>query len=190
MKLVAVVLAAGRAVRFGGDKMSAVLSGLPLLHHAVIAARAAPVERVIVVTRPGIDVGEWAGSPPVETIRLVSDALSDSLKTGIREADGADGAFVFLGDMPAVSHLEAHRLAAGIADSYAAMPVIDGRPGHPVLLSARAFPDICALSGDQGAGRLLNKRADVFRTQCADASAQRDVDRPEDLERWTSRQAD
>ncbi|MAC58055.1 MAG: molybdopterin-guanine dinucleotide biosynthesis protein MobA [Novosphingobium sp.] len=181
MSHVAVVLAAGHATRFGSDKLSATLHGEPLLFHAIRAARAAPVERVIVVARPGLDTGTWTGEPTVEILRINSDAMSDSLKAGIAAAADADGAFIFLGDMPCVPHAEAARLAAVIGPAYAAMPRHDGRPGHPVLLSSAAFPDIADLSGDQGAGRVLRTRDDVVFDDCTDPAIHFDVDRPEDL---------
>lgn len=183
MNYVAVVLAAGRATRFGSDKLSAPLDGQPLLHHAIRAARAAPVGRVIVVARPGLDVGDWPGEPVVETLRLASDALSETLKTGIAATGGADGAFVFLGDMPRIPHIVAAELAEAIGPAYAAMPRHGGRPGHPVLLSAAAFADIATLTGDEGAGRLLRRREDVVLVDCDDPAIHFDVDRPEDLGR-------
>lgn len=179
---IAIVLAAGSARRFGSDKLSAPLRGEPLLFHAIRAARAAPVERVIVVARPGLATGMWDGAPPVETVRIDSPALSDSLKTGIAAAHGVDGAFVFLGDMPHVPHGVAGRLAAVIGDGYAALPCKEGRPGHPVMLSGRAFPDIAVLTGDEGAGRLLRTRDDVVFDESTDSGIHFDVDRPEDLE--------
>lgn len=179
--LVAIVLAAGSATRFGSDKLSALLDGEPLLFHAIRAARAAPVSRVIVVARPSLDTGRWDGLPPVETVRLASTALSASLKAGIAAAAGADGAFVFLGDMPRVPHSEAARLARIIGTAYAALPRREGRQGHPVLLSSRAFADIATLTGDEGAGRLLRARDDVVFDECTDPAIHFDVDRPEDL---------
>ncbi|MEJ2457035.1 MAG: nucleotidyltransferase family protein [Novosphingobium sp.] len=181
MNLAAVVLAAGHATRFGGDKLSAPLHGEPLLFHAIRAARAAPVSRVIVVARPDLETGLWPDTPPVEVIRLNSRALSETLKTGIAAASNAEGAFIFLGDMPAVPHEEAARLAAMLDHAYAALPRHGGRPGHPVLLSARAFADIATLAGDEGAGRLLRTRSDVVFDDCSDAAIHFDVDRPEDL---------
>lgn len=181
MNLVAVVLAAGHATRFGSDKLSAPLRGEPLIFHAIRAARAAPVSRVIVVARPGLETGTWQDGPAVEVMRLDSPALSESLKTGIAAAEGADGAFIFLGDMPAVPHGEAYRLAALLGPAYAALPRHDGRPGHPALLSAKAFPDIATLTGDEGAGRLLRTRSDVVFDDCPDPAIHFDVDRPEDL---------
>lgn len=181
MNLVALVLAAGSARRFGSDKLSALLDGEPLVAHAIRAARAAPVDRVIVVARPGLQLGEWPGSPPVDVIRIASDAMSTSLKAGIAAAAGADGAFVFLGDMPRVPHGEAACLAAMLESAYAALPRHQGRPGHPVLLSAWAFPDIAGLAGDTGAGPLLKHRDDLVFHDCATPAILLDVDRPEDL---------
>lgn len=180
---VALVLAAGRATRFGGDKLAASLRGEPLLFHAIRAARAAPVAKVIVVGRPGLDVGEWPGSPPVETLRIESAALSDTLKAGIAAAQGADSAFVFLGDMPHIAHHLATDLAHALGQRYAAMPRHAGRAGHPVLFSAKAFADLLQLGGDEGAGRLLRQRTDVAFVDCADPGIHFDVDRPADLHR-------
>ncbi|EIZ80702.1 hypothetical protein WSK_0675 [Novosphingobium sp. Rr 2-17] len=180
---VAIVLAAGSASRFGGDKLSAMLRGEPLLFHAIRAARAAPVSQVVVVARPGLDCGEWPGEPPVEVIRLNSSALSDSLKAGIAAASGARCVLVFLGDMPAVPHAMAALLLAQIGSAYAALPRHHGKPGHPALLSAAAFPDMDGLTGDEGAGRILRQRADVVFVDCDDPAIHFDVDRPEDLRR-------
>ncbi|WP_395391254.1 nucleotidyltransferase family protein [Novosphingobium sp. BL-8A] len=181
MTYAALVLAAGRASRFGSDKLSALLDGEPLLFHAIRAARAAPVSRVIVVARPGLDVGEWPDGPPVEVVRIESEALSQSLKAGIAAAAGSEGVFVFLGDMPRVPLGVAAVLFGRIADSVAALPRHQGRPGHPALLSARLFPEIASLSGDEGAGRLLRSRADVAFVEVDDPAILLDVDRPEDL---------
>ncbi|GFM27316.1 NTP transferase domain-containing protein [Novosphingobium sp. PY1] len=181
MTRVALVLAAGSAMRFGSDKLSAPFNGEPLLFHAIRAARAAPVSRVIVVARRGLETGTWEGSPPVEIVRIASTSLSQSLQAGIAAAAEADGAFVFLGDMPRIPHEIAERLARAIGDGFAAMPREGGRPGHPVLLSARAYPAIAGLTGDQGAGKLLRQRPDVVFVDCTDPAIHADVDTPADL---------
>ncbi|MEZ5736886.1 MAG: NTP transferase domain-containing protein [Novosphingobium sp.] len=183
MKLVSVVLAAGSSTRFGSDKLSAMFRGEPLLRHAIRAARAAPVERVIVVCRPGLDIGEWDGPPPVSPVRVNSDAISTSLKAGIAAAGDADGAFIFLGDMPLVPHHVAGKLAERLDDSFAVLPRHRGSVGHPVLLSVQAFPEIAGLDGDQGAGKLLRERTDIAYEEIADPAIHLDIDRAEDLAR-------
>jgi molybdenum cofactor cytidylyltransferase len=188
VKLAAIVLAAGHARRFGADKLAADFGGRPLLAHAIDAARAAPVEAVFVVCRE---------PPPllrglaVETVRIASDALSDSLRAGIgaaaRSDPALDGVFVFLGDMPLVPRALAGELAARIGDGYACLPRFEGRPGHPVLLAARAFPDVAALEGDAGAGKLLRARDDVVFVDTDDEGVLLDVDSAGDLARLSAR---
>ena len=182
MNLAAIVLAAGSSTRFGSNKLYAMLEGAPLVHHAIRAARAAPVGNVIVVARDGLDIGDWPGEPEVRRIAIESEALSVSLKVGVATAQGVDGAFVFLGDMPRVPLEVADQLAAMLGDNYAALPRCNGRTGHPVLLSARSFADVATLSGDSGAGGLLKARDDITYLDCDDPGVLLDVDRPEDLE--------
>lgn len=182
MKLAAIVLAAGSATRFGSDKLSALFRGEPVIRHTIRAARAAPVTRVIVVCKPEAVIGQWPGDPPVERIEIASEALSTSLKAGIAAAKGMDGAFVFLGDMPLVPPGIAGRLARLLGDHFAALPRHEGKAGHPVLLSARAFPEIARLQGDRGAGALLARHDDVIFDDWPDATIHLDVDRRSDLD--------
>lgn len=183
MNLAAIVLAAGTARRFGSDKLSARFMGRPLVQHAIQAARAAPVGRVIVVAAPALDIGTWDGSPPLDIMRIRSNALSTSLKTGVDAARGADGVFIFLGDMPLIPHDIAGRLAGILKNHFAAIPRHAGRAGHPVLLSRCAFGPIARLEGDHGAGKLLRQRDDVAFEECCDPGVLVDVDRVEDLVR-------
>jgi molybdenum cofactor cytidylyltransferase len=180
VNLAAIVLAAGAGTRFGGDKLSAQFRGTPLLAHAIGAARAAPVQRVILVCPPAFDSSLW---PNIETIRITSDALSASLAAGVAGVGDAEGAFIFLGDMPLVPHGIAAKLAAHLGENFAAMPRWHGKPGHPVLLAARAFPEIAKLTGDQGAGAILKNRKDVTFVDSEDEGVMLDVDRAEDIAR-------
>lgn len=183
MKPVALVLAAGASRRFGGDKLAADFRGEPLLHHALRAALAAPVDRVIVVCSERVALSGW----PVEVVRIASNALSNSLKAGVAAASESTGAFVFLGDMPLVPHDVAQRLAEVIGDSFAAVPRHAGKPGHPVLLSARALPLIDGLEGDRGAGALLKARDDIAFLDVETDTILQDVDESADLTRLQGR---
>jgi molybdenum cofactor cytidylyltransferase len=181
------VLAAGSATRFGSDKLSAPFRDEPLLHHAIRAARAAPVERVIVVAAPALAIGDWPGTPPVEAVRIASSALSASLQAGVAAAGEVDGVFVFLGDMPLIPHDVAAELAAAIGDAFAAVPRHGGKNGHPVLLARRSFAAIAGLQGDEGAGKLLKARDDIAFVDCPVDTIHLDVDRAEDIARLEQR---
>lgn len=187
MNRAALVLAAGAARRFGSDKLSASFAGEPLAHHAIRAARAAPVDRVLVVCAQDFRIGAWPGDPRVEAVRIASTALSESLKAGVSAVEPAEGAFIFLGDMPLIPYGVAAQLAAALGGNFAAIPRHAGKAGHPVLLSRRAFADIGRLTGDEGAGRLLKQRDDVIFVDVDADGILLDVDRAEDLSRLEAR---
>lgn len=178
MTLAALVLAAGSARRFGSDKLSACFRGEPLINHAVRAALASPAQRVIVVAAPDLVVPDG-----VETVRIESTGLAETLKAGIAAAGPVDGLFVFLGDMPLIPHGMAAKLARLPGSTYAAQPYWHGRPGHPVLLSPEAIADAAGLHGDQGAGNLLRENSATVIVDCQDEGVVIDVDRPDDLAR-------
>lgn len=187
MNLAAIVLAAGAGSRFGGDKLAAQFRGEPLITHAIRAARTAPVDRVIVVCPPALAIGDWPGTPELKTLRIASRELSASLKAGIAAVADCAGAFVFLGDMPLIPADLAGELAAKLGGNFAVLPRYRGKNAHPVLLSARAFPAIADLWGDEGAGRLLKSREDIAFVDCADEGVILDIDRAEDIVRLEHR---
>src|SRR3546814_3933834 len=67
-------------------------------------------------------------STRTDTLFPYTTLFRASLKTGIAAAADTDGAFIFLGDMPAVPHGEAARLAGLLGSAYAALPRHGGRP--------------------------------------------------------------
>ncbi|MCJ1960944.1 NTP transferase domain-containing protein [Novosphingobium sp. 2637] len=166
--------------------MSATFEGEPLVHHAIRTACAAPVDRVLVAARPDLDLSQWQapeGAPPVTILRVESAALSTTIKAGVAALGDVDALFVFLGDMPRVPSEEAAHLARILADNFAAFPRHGGKPGHPVLLSARALAHVPTLTGDAGAGQILRGRTDVVFHETQDFAVRLDIDRPEDLAR-------
>lgn len=190
LRWASVVLAAGSARRFGGGKLLAGYQGRPLLHGALAAARAAPVETVIVVTGADADaVAACAlGFDPALTLVHAADhdeGMAASLRAGVAAVpDGLDGAFVFLGDMPRVPHAVLAPMAAALADGGPAVaPEFEGRRGNPVLLGRALFGEVAELTGDQGARPILQRLGGaVVRIQAPDDGVLFDVDAPQDLQ--------
>jgi molybdenum cofactor cytidylyltransferase len=187
--LAALVLAAGSARRFGGGKLLASWRGAPLLHAALAAARAAPVQSITVVT--GADeaaVGACARAFDPE-IRLAhaydhAEGLAASLRTGIASLpEEASAVFVFLGDMPRVPRGVLPPLAEAVANgAAAAAPTFGGARGNPVVLSRSVFGEIAALRGDVGAKAVLERLGPrLALVEAPDDGVLFDVDRPEDL---------
>lgn len=160
----ALVLAAGAGARFGGGKLLAAYRGAPLLHGALAAARAAPVGGITVVTGADAEAVAAAAQAFDPSIRLVhapdhAQGMAASLRAGVASlADGAEAAFVFLGDMPRVPHGVLGGLAAAVsAGAPAAAPTFAGRRGNPVVLSRELFAQVAALEGDTGARPILER---------------------------------
>ncbi len=195
-RLQAIVLAGGSGSRFGGGKLLAPYRGGELIDGALRAAFAAPVEGVIVVTgydrdRVGESVTAFAAREGRgAALQLVhaanySEGMAATLRAGVAAAPAdAEGAFVFLGDMPSIPADVPGRLAEGLGAHKAAAPVFEGVRGHPVLFSRSLFADLSTLSGDQGARALLDGLGpDLALIGVDDRGVLFDVDRWSDLAR-------
>ena len=189
------MLAGGFGSRFGGRKLTAPWRGGRLIDGALATAFAGPVRTVTVVTGADVDV-EAASRDFAERLgqtrrlRIVHAAdhaagMSATLGAGIASLPpDADGAFVFLGDMPAVSPATLGPLAEALAaGALAAAPMHDGRRGHPVLFSQALFQPLRTLGGDEGARRILSGLGQALAlVPCDDPGVLIDIDRPEDLD--------
>ena len=176
------VLAAGAGRRFGGAKALAVLDGERLVDRAAgLLARAGLTPIVVVsgaaeLTVPGATV---VPNP------LWPSGMGSSLRAGLRElsGSGAAAAVVVLVDTPWLVPAAVRRLVDQGQGAAAAVATYDGRRGHPVLLSARVWPEVAGLAvGDVGAKAWLQAHPDQVReVDCTGLGSPRDVDRPEDL---------
>jgi len=181
----ALVLAAGLSRRFGGNKLLYPLGGKTVLERVVDTALACPLEPVVVVLGHRADEAARAlGDRPV--VRLTNsryrEGLSASLKAGLAVLPPETRAvLVFLGDVPLVRRdtVEAILAAYGRTGAEAVYPTCAGRPGHPVLVDRRRFPDLYSLTGDRGAREL---RSNGLAVPVEDEGIYLDVDSPEDLE--------
>jgi molybdenum cofactor cytidylyltransferase len=186
LKLAAVVLAAGRSRRFGGDKRLAPVRGQPLIVHALDALNGFDFAQKIAVVRPDDPIEDLVRAHGVMPVvnRRADDGMGTSLACGIAALGAVDGAFIVLADMPDIpSALYAEmaaRFAAGEADIV--VPCHGGRDGHPVLFGARCFAELTKLDGDRGARGLVESRRYRLDTVAVDVSGiLRDVDQPQDL---------
>ncbi|MGH6771270.1 MAG: NTP transferase domain-containing protein, partial [Xanthobacteraceae bacterium] len=188
--IAAVVLAAGRSTRMGGpNKLLAEIGGKPLVRIAAEQAVASRADPVIVVT--GHERERVEAVLADLNVRLIHNpdfatGLGSSLKAGIAAIPPeADGAVVCLGDMPQVDAALIDRLIAAFdpeKGALAAMPVIDGKRGNPVLWSRRFFPDLMAIEGDVGARHLIGRYGEaVVEVPLTGKAALTDVDTPEAL---------
>ncbi|MCC6931614.1 MAG: nucleotidyltransferase family protein [Gemmatimonadaceae bacterium] len=184
----AVVLAAGRGERFGGDKVLAEVRGIALVRHVVDRLRLAGVACVVVVApAPGDGVRAALAGTDADVVvnPAPSDGMSASLALGVAALpDEVDAFVVALADQPFIDAAVVRALGETWRDSNAAAVVPmyrDGR-GNPVLFDASMRRRLQALEGDMGARDLLVAMGDRVLRIPVDADAPRDVDTPEDLQ--------
>jgi molybdenum cofactor cytidylyltransferase len=172
---VGVLLAAGAGRRYGKPKV--LVAGW--LEIAVGALRDGGCADVVLV----LGAAEVAAPPGVTAITAPHwhQGLSESVRAGLAEADrlGADDAVLHVIDTPDVGADVVARVLGRITESGLARAYFGDRPGHPVVIARRHWPDVLArISGDQGAGSYLRGRHDVEVVDCSDLAGGQDVDEP------------
>jgi molybdopterin-guanine dinucleotide biosynthesis protein A len=193
-----IVLAGGRATRFGRDKLAEPLRDQPLLHHA-LQAIAPLVDEILVVTRPH-------GAPPRlpspaqlgRPIRLVRDPEPYggplvALAAGLEATDAAAAIFVG-GDMPALRPAVLRALLAELAAG-GDVVLLEGpgpvqtMPAALRVATAREAARVALAGGSRALRacydrlRLVMIPESAWRALDPDAATLRDVDTPADLER-------
>lgn len=193
MRLIGILLAAGRGARFGGAKL---LTPLPVAAHGVGAGTAIGVasclhmlsalQEVVAVVRPGDSILasqlRAAGAQVVECARA-DEGMGASLACGVAAAAAADGWIVALADMPWIAPASiavvADALRSG-ADIAATSHI--GVRAHPVGFARQHYAALAGLSGDEGAKSVLAAHRDrVQLIEVTDSGVLRDVDTPADI---------
>jgi molybdopterin-guanine dinucleotide biosynthesis protein A len=194
-----IVLAGGRATRFGADKLAVQVDGRPLLHRAILAVATVSDEVVVVI-------GSDGARPPLPAdlevrVRVVRDALAGGgplagLAAGLAAARGRL-AIVVGGDQPWLSSAVLAELLLWLGRE-AEGPLLDAvalvegglvRPLPAALRVATARPVAQALvdGGSRRLGGLFEHlrvgtlEPERWRVLDPDGASLRDVDTPEDL---------
>jgi molybdenum cofactor cytidylyltransferase len=189
--VVGMVLAAGRARRFGAQKLLAPFGGSTVLRCAVERLRASSLERVIVVTGAratdlrgalhGLDV-DWAEN--ADSARGMSSSIVAGLDAVAAETTGA--VLIALGDQPTIETAVIDRLVEtwdrGGGDRPVVAPRYRGKRGNPVLFDRSLFPQLRALEGDRGARDLLDAHPALVGVVDVDAPAPLDIDTAADYD--------
>lgn len=193
MRIVGVLLAAGRGVRFGGAKL---LAPLPRASHGVSAGTpigaasalhlVSALSDVVAVVRPRDSMLEpalAATGARVVTCERADEGMGTSLACGVRACEEADAWIVALGDMPWIAPATIAAVAAALrAGAEIVAPACGGQRGHPVGFAKPYGPVLLQLNGDEGARSIVRARQWVVRQiDVDDPGILGDVDRVEDL---------
>jgi molybdenum cofactor cytidylyltransferase len=189
-QIAAIILAAGSATRMGRPKQLLDWGGHPLVRAAAEQALAAPLDQVLVVV--GASRDEVMAALDGLALRIVANpeyavGQSTSLRAGVASlGPEVAAALVMLGDQPFVTPAIVGRIIAEWRASGAPIvaPVYAGQRGNPVLFARAVFPELLAITGDQGArGVLAADPARIHLVAFDDDRPLADIDTPDDYER-------
>lgn len=180
-----VILAAGTSSRLGRPKQLLPLRGATVLQHVVDVAGASGLDDVVVVLgHEAATVGASLRLPQQVRVSInlaYRTGQASSLRTGLRVMGQETlAAVVMLGDQPDLAGdaiqtvLDAYDRTGGLV----VQASYRGRPGHPVLLDRRIWPEVEAVRGDAGARDLLVTHPEWV------VPAEVPADPPPDLDTW------
>lgn len=185
-KIVAAILAAGGASRFGSTKQVAILEGVPLVRRTIAAAAAICGDRVLTIIGhdPGTVLGAIAAAPGFVVVNEdYENGLGTSIATAARICqNSADAILLLLADQPLITteHLRALIGSWSGADNEIVATAFADALGPPVLFPSGAFSELASMTGDLGARALLHDRRFSLKTVHFEAAAI-DIDTPADL---------
>jgi molybdenum cofactor cytidylyltransferase len=191
-----IVLAAGQGSRFAGDghKLAQpILDSSPqalddresllatTLHHAiesrlpvvvVTTAALAPIAYEQIAARDVVVI------PAAAPIR--GRGMGDSIAAGVAVRPDASGWLILPADMPRVRASTIQAVADALQQHAVAYAQYQGRRGHPVGFAAELYSELAALTGDEGARRLV-ARYPAQAVEVDDPGVLIDIDTVEDL---------
>lgn len=190
-QVVALVLAAGSARRYGSDKRQVRLpDGRSLLASSVANARSIFAD-VRVVLRPEDDAASFGLPADCAIVRSTrsDQGMAHSLAAGVADLQSGDviTVAVLLGDMPRINGNTLRKLTRHSTADTIVLPCHAGRRGHPVLFGRQFWPQLRALRGDTGGRELLRRHAaQVVEIAVADSGIHLDIDEPGSLAELTT----
>ena len=191
--LAAVILSGGASSRMGSPKALLPYQGRPFLDHLLEATRHPTISVRRVVLGPHAE-------PIAKSIHLNADEIVinpdweqgqlSSIHAAMKSfPPGLDGMLVCLVDHPLISATLVGDLINAFYSSGApiVLPVHMGRRGHPVLFSAKLFPELLAARLDVGARAVVwAHRAEVHEVPTAEEGCILNLNDPQAFARITN----
>ncbi len=185
-----IVLAAGKGSRFLGreHKLAQRVGAATVLGTTLQHALASQLQVVVVTTtafaataRRSIAARDVVVLPDVDSAGAIALGMGYSIGAGVGACPDASGWLILPGDMPMIQTATLQAVAQELDRYPVAYAQHKGRRGHPVGFSAELFSELVALSGDEGARRLV-ARYPAFGVEVGDPGVLVDVDTEADLE--------
>ncbi len=186
-----IVLAAGKGSRFSGaeHKLAQPLGPSTVLATTLRHAIETHLAVVVVTTEPLADLARRSvAARDVVVLPEVGSGSTNatlgmgfSIAAGVNARPDARGWLILPGDMPLVRPASMLAVARQLEHHPVVYAQHKGRRGHPVAFSAELYSELAALSGDEGARRLI-ARYPAVGVELDDPGVLVDVDTQSDLD--------
>ncbi|UCC98478.1 MAG: nucleotidyltransferase family protein [Phycisphaerales bacterium] len=186
----AIVLAAGRSLRMGVQKLLLPFGGKTVVSHIVDQLLASAVDRIFVVT--GYEPERIRGELSDRSVSIVNNAdyesgMLSSVRCGLRALpEQCRAVLAAIGDQPSISTqlIDSMIRSFTASEKHILVPCFEGRRGHPLLFSCQYGEEILTHYDDVGLRGLLHAHPDeVFELVVSTSSVLSDMDYPEDYRR-------
>ena len=187
---VVIVLAAGRGSRFRGldHKLAQTLGASSVLGTTLRQVLASRLPMVVVATAALAEIAKRSVAtrdivvvPDVGTPGPEPLGMGYSIACGVSARPDASGWLVLPGDMPMVEPATLQAVARELRHHTVVYAQHRGQRGHPVGFSAELYSELAALSGDEGARRLV-ARYPAHGVEVSDPGVLIDIDTEADLD--------
>lgn len=181
----AVLLASGSGRRFGSNKLLCPVEEVPLIGRAMDALPAPLFARAAVCSPyPEIlALAEERGYLPLDNPGA-QEGISASIRLGLSVLTDMDGVLFAVCDQPFLKTQSILALLEAFRQSPRSICALSwaGQRGNPVLFPAELFPELSALTGDTGGGRVIRAHPDrLLLVEAAGPEELWDVDARGDL---------
>ena len=178
-----IILAAGKAERFGSPKILLDWKGKPLIRYIAEQVLGSGFSQVAVVLGATIDPAvSVLEDLPISIVvnRRYAEGMGTSFSAGITALEqDVDGAFIFLGDHPFVDAELIKKMKTCASEADVIYPVYEHIPGHPVLWNKRTFSRIQSLPPGQ-TGKELQKEFHCLKIPWGSRQIVLDIDTQDD----------
>lgn len=178
-----ILLAAGNSVRFGKNKLFALVDGKPMLERAIETAAKTKIP-FVVVTQAGkaADTAKDLGAEVIINSRP-EYGLSYSVHLGTEHFSDKNALIFMVCDQP---YLKAETIQHLVSEFYMSPKRIacissENRRGNPAMFDISFAPALMALEGDTGGREIIRANPDEVLLVNASSNELKDIDRKSDL---------
>ncbi|UCG24433.1 MAG: putative selenium-dependent hydroxylase accessory protein YqeC [Chloroflexota bacterium] len=191
-RVTAVVLAAGESKRMGQTKQLLPWGETTVLGQTLANLTGSLVHDVMVVTgheSPATEaVAAGLGLPTIYNPAYATGEMISSLQAALPSLPANRSAvLVMLADQPMIGTETMNQLLIAYWRGRGRLvaPQHQGRRGNPVIIDRSYFPELMALPPDSAPRALLRRHPEaLFQLPVDDPAVLRDLDRPEEYQRW------